>query len=171
VPLPCAASESTCPANPMCLSCRKNGSSPSHQRKPSVKNPYNKGLAFLAKAGKLQPTSDRVFLRAIWAMDDGAFVAVRKDHKQAVAFEIVAVGPAVKEPGIKPGRYCFHISAAHDAIDYDRDDCEYISVREDHIPGTWSHEDAIALRMDENAATDGITADDRARRLMALTGA
>lgn len=104
-------------------------------------NPYKNGVEWLCAARVVQPTEDRVLLRAIMRHDGSDLAIAGTDTLQAVCHEVVSIGPDAR--GVEVGDHVIHISAAADAADFLNKDARYLFVRAKHIVCRWKPSDAM----------------------------
>lgn len=103
-----------------------------------MSNPYRNGLDFLVPL--LNPTSDRVLLRAILQTDGSDLAIEGADVRRAICHFVVRCGPDVKD--IQEGQHVIHISAAGDSLDGDPNSTSrFCLVREEDIVAYWQPSD------------------------------
>jgi hypothetical protein len=102
-------------------------------------NPYRNGLDPFIK--QIQPTSDRVLLRAILSTD-GSDLAIDSDVRGAVCHEVIRVGPDVLN--LAEGMHIVHISAAGDTLDNDPNTkSRFCLVREEDVVAYWFPDELV----------------------------
>ncbi len=116
-----------------------------------VKDIYKQGLEPIADTGLAKPVGPRVLVKAIYAQDAFSSILANEavmDIKDAVAFEIVSIGPDV--PGdLEPGMHCDHRSAAFDALDWSSKEKRWATVHYEDITVVWDPK-AVAEAMTES---------------------
>lgn len=95
--------------------------------------------------GTFKPMGPRVLVRAIHEEHDERFDELTKgldgkqvalDVRDAVAFEVVRLGPLVpRDYGLEPGMIVTHTSACADTVDHTDPKCPYQTVHYEDITG------------------------------------
>ncbi len=91
----------------------------------------------LAAQGLVQPLGPRVLVRAIHEEHASELSrGIALDVRDAVAFEVLALGPQVpRDYGLEPGAIVLHTSAASDTVDHTDSKCPFQMIHYEDIIG------------------------------------